>query len=634
MHAALAGLCALVAVGARWSFEEAYHAVDDGQWYIGHDNETATLAWGESYVVQGLAAMFRATGHPMYLDRMARHLDSILVQRDDARGVTDYRGVSAACWRNLSYQDEPYCYVVHSGILAEGLAAFAVMVRDAGLEAELAADGESFGDKATAYLVAAEESVAAHDDQWNAAGYWVFRPDATFLANAGVDIPLNQSNAMGRALVLLHDLTGEPEYLAKVTALAARMRAQMTTAASGALVWNYWGGTYQAPGEDVSHAAINLDFALMAAERGIVFTPEDVERLARTFVEHVYVDDSTMSNFVGGGATNGGGYRPQVGRWLKLAAQRNTVYTAVRDLYEADYPPASIGSGSLLFSWGLLAEFEPRHCLPFFYLVDWDDLGDQMHATAYGANILTTPYDLSTPCIVPVEVHVPRTTEVQQWDGATYHRVATWRPTTDFERRFVPYEPSWPHVYWDDGVLFQFADAFVEGAGIRVRKAPEIEFPAITSTPPSQMAVGTALAYAPTATGDAPSWWSLAIAPAGARIDPATGAIDFVATAPGILHFEVVLENDYGADLQSFDVEVVTHEGDTGSATSTGDGHTDEGDGPGTSGPDAATQTSVDTAPADTDTGGCGCTAPRRPAPAWLFASWLFVRRRRVSSSR
>ena len=156
MHAALAGLCALVAVGARWSFEEAYHAVDDGQWYIGHDNETATLAWGESYVVQGLAAMFRATGHPMYLDRMARHLDSILVQRDDARGVTDYRGVSAACWRNLSYQDEPYCYVVHSGILAEGLAAFAVMVRDAGLEAELAADGESFGDKATAYLVAAE----------------------------------------------------------------------------------------------------------------------------------------------------------------------------------------------------------------------------------------------------------------------------------------------------------------------------------------------------------------------------------------------------------------------------------------------------------------------------------------------
>ncbi len=307
------------AVTARWSFVEAYDNVDGGDWYIGYDNTSATLAWGESYVMMGLASMFRATGGPDWLDELARHADAALAMRDDERGVVDYRGVSAACWQNTHYQDggEAYCYVVHSGMLGYPIAEYARLVAEADLRDEVAYDGTTFGDKADRYVTAAAEVVAAHDDQWNIAGYYVFRPDASFLGYPGVDLPLNQSNAMGRLLLVLHDLTGESSYLDKATALAQRFDAQITTR-DGAHLWNYWGGSYSSNGEDVSHAAINVDFAAMCAERGVVFGEADMDAFATTFMDNVYVDDRTFSVYVGGGETNHASYRPQVGRWLRL----------------------------------------------------------------------------------------------------------------------------------------------------------------------------------------------------------------------------------------------------------------------------------------------------------------------------
>jgi len=545
-------------ISARWSFEEAYDNVSDGDWYRDRNNETATLAWGESYVMMSLAAMFRATGSPVYLERLAWHLDGVLANRDDRRGVSDYRGVSAACWQNKHYQpsEQPYCYVVHSGMIGYPMAEFVRLVRGAGLEKEVAWDGSTLGDKADGYLTAAKEVVAAHEDQWRDAGYYVFRPDASFLTYAGKDLPLNQSNAMGRMLLSLHDVTSDPTYLDKATKLAQRFKAQITTGAGGEYLWNYWGEAYTSPGEDISHAALNVDFAAMAAEHGVVFTDADLLGFARTFMGPVYVDDRTLSNFVGGGATNDSSYRAQCGRWLRLTRARTGVYAAVRDLYEADYVPSSVGSGSLLYGWAALAEQEPVHRDHFFYSADWSDDGDWRTATAYGANVLTTPPDLAKPSVVRLTVDVPRATDVEQWDGDAYHAVVRWLPTGGAAVRWVPYEPAWPLVYWNDGVLYQFSDTFVAGGGIRVMESAGFTPPGITSAPPMTAAVGTAFAYAAEGTGDAPTWWALARFPVGARIDPDTGEVSWTPPKPGTYAFTLRLQNDFGYDEQSFSVVV------------------------------------------------------------------------------
>jgi hypothetical protein len=634
-------LATLMAVSARWSFEDAYDNVDGGDWYIGENNEGAGLAWGESYVMASLAAMYRATNHPMYLDRLAEHVDSVLAQRDDARGVMDYRGVSGACWRNTSYQPEPYCYAVHTGMLVTPMLEFVMAVESSPWAEQPSYDGETLADKAARYLAAAQESVAFHEHEWNDAGYYVFG-DLASLPAPNQDQPLNQSNALGRAHVLLFAITGDEGQLAKATALATRFRAQITTGGDGAFLWNYWGGAYASTGEDISHAAINVDFAVLAAQQGIVFDQADLEAFATTFADRVYVDDATFADHVGGGATNDSSYRAQIGRWLVLAPQRPTIYAAVRDAFDRDYPPADIGSGSVLLGWALLAEHEPKLCAPFFYVADWDDQGDVREATAYGANIQTIPHSLDTPCLVPVDHVAPRATVVGQWDGEAYHRVASWRAGT--ATKHVPYDPAWPFVYASDGVLFQFEDDFVAGNGIAVHEPVELVPPTIDSAPPTTADIDVPLDYVPTASGDEPRWWTLVSAPGLARIDPATGAIAWTPTAEGTYAFVVRLDNRVGADEQSFEIEVGGDvAGDTTVAdTTAADDETsqdlddEQGGGASDTVDGSVDGTSDGSAPERGDDGsGCGCrsTTPRRGI-AVLFALFAMRRRRQPLRAR
>ncbi|MFH2008223.1 MAG: hypothetical protein ABI333_16690 [bacterium] len=370
---------------------------------------------------------------------------------------------------------------------------------------------------------------------------------------------------------------------------------------------------------------------MLAEQAGVGFTAADLDGIAATFVERIYVDAATFSDWVGGGSVNDPGYRAQVGRWVLLTPQRTTVYAAVRDLYERDYPASGIGSGSLLYGWAQLAEFEPRHCAHFFYSVDWDDQGPHREATAYGANVLTTPPSLAEPCVLPLEVDVPRQTVVAQWDGTAYHRAAEWQPTTGFTPRRLGYEPRWPFVYWQNGVNFQFEDTFVAGDGILVMEPAAGIPPIIVTTAPASVVLGDSLLYAASGTGDPPHWWSLAESPVGARVDAATGALTWTPTLAGPADFALRLENDWGSTEQSFTVQVTEPPGaDAGAdAAIAADGASDAA-------PGADAVTSLDGAvdageTPDPVNGGCGCRTPTTRAPSWFWIVLLFVWIRRNS---
>ena len=606
------------ASSAKWSYAAAYESGNSGDWYIGEHNERALLAWGEAYVMMSLASMYRATQDPMWLDELSRHVDATLQQRDDRRGVKDYRGVSTACWQNHSYQpaDEAYCYVVHSGMLAYPMAEWVRLVQQNGLNKEVAYDGRSFGEKAEDYLIAAEETVLAHEDQWREEGYYVFRPDASFLTYAGRDVPLNQSNTMGRLLVTLYAVTGDKNYYEKAKALADRFKGQLTN-----YRWNYWGGVYSGVGEDVSHAAINVDFAALCAQNGITFTDVDMRAFGHVFTDSVYLDDQTFSDFLGGGTTNGSGYLPQVGRWLRLTPWKTSVYTAVRDLYASRFTPSN-ASASMVLSWAHLAEFEPERCAHFFYSVDWsavDSDSGLRSATAYGANILTSPSELSVGCMIPLEVDMEPSITTSQWDGAQYHRVATWTPGTR-GLRHVPYEPEWDFVYWRDGVLFQFSDPEYSGAGVRVRESFGLGVPLFTSAPPTEAMIDTLFEYPASADGDGPYWWSLGAFPTGARVSAESGLVTWTPTEAGEVSFLLRVENDAGVAEQRFSVRVEGVDtgnpdtGDTGSApTETGEG-------------------GEDTGKPMSESSGCGCQYASGSWGIWtLFVMSLMGIRRRPS---
>lgn len=62
-------------------------------------NDHGGLAWGQSYVLMGFMRMYDAYRDTYYLDRLVHNVDLMLDNRDSARGVTDYAGLSLPAWR-------------------------------------------------------------------------------------------------------------------------------------------------------------------------------------------------------------------------------------------------------------------------------------------------------------------------------------------------------------------------------------------------------------------------------------------------------------------------------------------------------------------------------------------------------
>jgi len=610
-----------------WAYEAAYDNVEGGDWYRGADNEEARLAWGESYVMMSLAAMYRATGDPVFLDRLSWHIEGVLEQRDDARGVTDYRGESNACWRCTEYYTEPYCSAVHSGMIGFPIAEFAALVREEGVEAHHSSDGEAFGAKAARYVAAVREVIAVHEEQWNDAGFYVFREDADFTGYAGVDVPYNMNAAMGRMILALYRATGEELWRTRAIAIGEHFASGLSIGSSGQYLWNYWGGPYIEPGEDLSHAFINVSFAVELSQQGLVFDQDDLWAFSETLVSGAYIDDYTHARFIGGGETNYELDPLITALWAPLTPTRTTVYTIGRNLYDRQVEPEGVGSGWILLGVALLAEHQPVHCPHVFYYVDWDIQDGWREATAYSSNILTAPPMWNEGCIVPLEYEATQAVTVGQWDGDEYHPVARWQGTGDESARFLAYEPEWPFEYWDGGALFQFADDFVSGMGIRVREPQAIQSPVINSAIPDACVPGEPVRYTPSASGDEPLWWSLEEFPVDARVDALTGELSWTPADDCAATFVLRVDNDAGTDRQAWTFSAALEPIDTGEPADTGQ--------PQDTGAPVETNQGRDTAAGATTNeeglkeGSCGCASTQTPPWLWMMgALGVMVRRR------
>ncbi|HJN78061.1 MAG TPA: hypothetical protein QGF58_29375 [Myxococcota bacterium] len=423
------------------AYEDAYDNVEDGDWLRDYNDDNGPyVANQQAYVLRSLATMFRATEDVVYLDRLAYHVDGLLEQRNDRRGVTDYRDEESPCWRETWYSNGGwYCWTLHSGVTIEGQLQFAVLVREAGLEGTLAYDGVPFGDKADAYVIAAEETVAFHNRDWDPAGWYILAEDTRpFLgAEAGTVLPMNMSNAMGIPLLLLYDLTGDEAYLEQATALAARFYDSLSLMTWGGYAWTYYLDDALDYGEDLGHASLSVRFAVACWQRGLLFDDTDMERLARV-VEAVTIDDRTFWHALNGRElTNYLDYQASLYEWLPLRGFDPAVYTTVRNLYELSYPTAELTSAGQLDAWAHLAESELPECGATLVDRDWDDEGTAL--TERPRLELWSAEDCMVPLVVDAESEVRITSsdmEIAVWQ-ATGGPLLRFLPATAGQRTFV-----------------------------------------------------------------------------------------------------------------------------------------------------------------------------------------------------
>jgi hypothetical protein len=295
-------------------FDRMDERISNGQGYTATSGNTAGYAWGESYVLMGYAEMYHATRDTLYLDRLVEQFDRVLANRDDVRKLKDAdRHVALAGWGSTEYtKGKWHVWAVHTGMICLGPMDFVALVK---AEARLK---KRYGKKAEEYLARIKECVAAHDADWHdgpgtGEGYYS-DPDVG-------PLPLNQQNALGTVELGLYLVTRDHIYRDRVMGLARFMQNRLRRSPDGSYDWSYWpkpdrSGTGS---EDISHAAINVQFMVRCNEAHVAFSGNDMSALAKTWNSHVRRAAGEWSDTVGGtGGPNT--YTPHaLALWLDLA---------------------------------------------------------------------------------------------------------------------------------------------------------------------------------------------------------------------------------------------------------------------------------------------------------------------------
>jgi hypothetical protein len=271
------------------------------------------IAWGESYQLSALVELLDATRDPKYAELIIKLSDWIAKSRDDRQGLRDeFRDRIVTAWSSTNYsQGKRYAWAVHTGMIVAPMARFAAVVRgDAALKEKWSKDADRL-------LRIAEEAVAVHDGDYREGP----GADEGYLHSLYLKkhLPLNMQNALARAWLAIDDATQTPKYRERVTRLAQFLKNRLRAMDDGSYVWAYWPpleGKVESF-EDISHAAINVDFMVLCYEHGIVFTRDDMVRLEKTLFKRVLLADDRVSDTVGGG-DKFNKHRPAVLRWGRL----------------------------------------------------------------------------------------------------------------------------------------------------------------------------------------------------------------------------------------------------------------------------------------------------------------------------
>jgi hypothetical protein len=184
----------------------------------------------------------------------------------------------------------PLEYAVHEGMILYPIAQFI----------ELALQNESlkerYEEKARSYLSLIEEHVLRKQERYwvqMAPGVGAYRfTESSAERFPNRILPHNQYLALGRVFLVLKDVSDHPLFKERANQMASFFKNSLKET-GGAYTWAYWdwveaGRPDQSRTEDTSHGHIDVEFAVEAYRRGVVFTRADMLRFARTLTDQMW----------------------------------------------------------------------------------------------------------------------------------------------------------------------------------------------------------------------------------------------------------------------------------------------------------------------------------------------------------
>ena len=316
------------------------NSINAGEGYSNATNENGTLAWAQSYLLEAYLDMYEATGDKRYIEKFVSQANRVIKNTDVERGIQDYKGRLRTGWSSTKYSKnkEPMIHITHSGMILYPLVKFCFLVRQNTKLSE-------YKNFLETYINFVEKAVSEFDNQWRfdpetkGGSYW-FEGDEPLSTDLKAPMPFNGPLAMGRVLIMLYSLTKKDIYYNKVTALALYFKNNLIETNDGYYIWGYRPNLKKYPQiEDISHGAIDVDFAILAYKNGIVFYKSDIEKFSKTLLNSKEkAKRFAFSKFVDG--TDDREDKPYsnapgditkfaVGRWLELSEWNCDVYKVV-----------------------------------------------------------------------------------------------------------------------------------------------------------------------------------------------------------------------------------------------------------------------------------------------------------------
>lgn len=333
---------------------------------VAADTFTLTLRTPASATVVTLAGVSLDPASPNYVvDRVNNAYTTSL--RWTAKDLRDAPGAAEAPpTAPITFVSQFYVFAVHTGMVTYPLAMYARMVL-----ADKSLARSRHGGRAHRVLRMVERAVAFHDEELLMRGdgtadyVW---PKGAPVPFDGLIQPYNQSHGLGLTMAELFRITGAAKYADRVRALLATFGQGITETGEGAFVWNYWpvhselyngysaeeGLSTYTPSfttarqvEDISHAAISVEFVHAAHEAGIADWNEQLRHFALTYTQNVIRSETEVWYRVDGTGDAVPTNAVQCARWMTVARYDKEIYSQSLRVYQAVALEPSQGSHAL-----------------------------------------------------------------------------------------------------------------------------------------------------------------------------------------------------------------------------------------------------------------------------------------------
>ncbi len=254
--------------------------------YAGLELGGKVLAWNLAYDLDAAAAALERTQDLRFARVLEEGLDTAMQMRDDRLGLRDeIRDVHMPAWGTNRYspeKDKWMAWDTFTGIISHAAIVYADLAQKFG--------DDAMKRKGLIYLRDSIDALDAFDPWWREdleSGIgWYFDPLYLDVA------PLNHMNLLGLAHVELCSRFNREASCRKSEGLAKYFERSLKHHTDGSCSWEYWAGAQREQhssesAEDVTHAHINVRFAHLAWENGIVFDRSDIECIGRSLTVRI-----------------------------------------------------------------------------------------------------------------------------------------------------------------------------------------------------------------------------------------------------------------------------------------------------------------------------------------------------------